>query len=466
MMPLIRKSLPSIPIKKQFMFLKSSIITILFSLLAIVSNAQDKKIIDQIVATIGRQAILQSDIESQAIQMRAQGYYTSGDLECEVFEELLFSKLLVNQAILDSIEVNDSEINSEMERRLNYFINQIGSEEKLEEYYKKSIADIKEEFRGIIKDQMLGQKMQQKITADLKVTPQEVKAYFKNIPDDSLPIVNMEFEMEQISVNPKIDELEILRIKDKLREFKDRITKGESFATLAVFYSEDPGSATRGGELGFVSRGDLVPEFSAVAFNLKEGEVSKIVKTEYGYHIIQLVEKKGERINVRHILMKPKINPEEKKKARQRLDSVRTEIINKEITFKEGCWKFSEDEDTRLNGGIIINPQTGNSKWEAGQLEPKLANAIQNLKVGEISAPFEAEDATGKTVYKIVLLKNKTEAHKANLTDDYQRIQDLALEKKKAEFVEEWVSKKVKNTYLRIDDDYKNCPFKNPVWKK
>jgi len=465
-MPLIRKSLPSIPTKKQFMFQKFSIISILFFLIFFGSQAQDKKIIDQIIATIGKQAILQSEVESQAMQMRAQGYYTSGDLECEVFEEILFSKLLVNQAILDSIEVNDSEVNAEMERRLNYFINQIGSEEKLEEYYKKPVADIKEEFRVVIKEQMLSQRMQQKITADLKVTPQEVKAFFKNIPEDSLPTINIEFEMEQISVSPKIEEMEILRIKDKLREYKERITQGESFATLAVFYSEDPGSATRGGELGFVSRGDLVPEFSAVAFNLKEGEVSKIVKTEYGYHIIQLVEKKGERINCRHILLKPKISPDEKKKARQRLDSVRTQIVTKEITFKEGCWKFSEDEDTRLNGGIIINPQTGNSKWEAGQLEPKLANAIQDLKVGEISTPFETVDASGQTVYKIVLLKTKTEAHVANLKDDYQRIQDLALEKKKTTFVDDWVSKKVKSTYLRIDDDYKNCAFKNPVWNK
>jgi peptidyl-prolyl cis-trans isomerase SurA len=465
-MPLIRKSLPSIPTKKQFMFQKFSILSILFFLIFIGSQAQEKKIIDQIIATIGKQAILQSEIESQAMQMRAQGYYTSGDLECEVFEEILFSKLLVNQAILDSIEVNDSEVNSEMERRLNYFINQIGSEEKLEEYYKKSIADIKEEFRVVIKEQLLSQRMQQKITADLKVTPQEVKAFFRSIPEDSLPTINIEFELEQISVSPKIEEVEVLRIKDKLREFKERITQGESFATLAVFYSEDPGSATRGGELGFVSRGDLVPEFSAVAFNLKEGEVSKIVKTEYGYHIIQLVEKKGERINCRHILLKPKISPDEKRKARQRLDSVRTQIVAKEITFKEGCWKFSEDEDTRLNGGIIINPQTGNSRWEAGQLEPKLANAIQDLKVGDISAPFETVDASGQAVYKIVLLKTKTEAHQANLNDDYQRIQDLALEKKKTEFVDDWVSKKVKSTYLRIDDDYKNCAFKNPVWNK
>ncbi|HAM98249.1 MAG TPA: peptidylprolyl isomerase [Marinilabiliales bacterium] len=442
----------------------------ILSLLTILSffsvHAQDKKVIDQVVVIIGKQVILQSDIETQAMQMKAQGYYSSGDIMCEILEEMMYSKLLVNQAILDSVEVGDSEINSEMERRLNYFINQIGSEEKLEEYYKKSIPEIKEEFREVIKDQLLAQRMQQKVTADLKVTPQEVKSFYKSIPNDSLPIINTEFELEQITINPKIEEVEVLRIKDRLREFKDRITNGESFATLAVLYSEDPGSATRGGELGFVSRGDLVPEFSAVAFNLKEGEVSKIVKTDYGYHIIQLVEKKGERINCRHILMKPKISPTEKLKARQRLDSVRTIIVNKELTFKEACWKYSEDQDTRMNGGIMVNPSSGNSKWEASSLEPKVAYAIQNLKVGEVSKPFESEDANGKTVYKIVMLKAKSEPHPANLTDDYQRIQDLTLEKKKTEFMEDWVTKKVENTFLHIDDDFSNCAFKNPVWKK
>ncbi len=448
------------------MFQKIKIL-LLLSILTIISvQAQDKKILDQVVAIIGKQVILQSDLETQAIQLKAQGYYSSGDLLCEILEEMMYSKLLVNQAILDSVEVGDSEINSEMERRLNYFINQIGSEAKLEEYYKKSIPEIKEEFREVIKDQLLAQRMQQKVTADLKVTPQEVKSFYKSLPKDSLPIINTEFELEQITVNPKIEEIEILRIKDRLREFKDRITNGESFATLAVLYSEDPGSATRGGELGFVSRGDLVPEFSAVAFNLKEGEVSKIVKTDYGFHIIQLVEKKGERINCRHILMKPKISPTEKLKARQRLDSIRTYITNKELTFKEACWKYSEDQDTRMNGGIMVNPSSGNSKWEASSLEPKVAYAIQNLKVGEVSKPFEAEDANGKTVYKIVLLKSKSEPHQANLNDDYQRIQDLTLEKKKGEFMEDWMTKKVKNTFLHIDDDFKNCAFENRVWKK
>lgn len=428
------------------------------------AKTQDKVVVDQVVAVVGKQIILLSDIENQALQMRAQGYYSSGDIKCEVLEEMLYGKLLVNQALLDSVEVSDSEINSEMERRLNYFINQIGSEEKLEEYYKKSIPEIKEDFREVIRDQLLSQRKQQEATADLKVTPQEVKNFYKNLPKDSIPIVNTQFELEQIIINPEVKESEILRVKDRLREFKERITKGENFATLAVLYSEDPGSATKGGDLGFFGRGDMVSEFSAVAFNLDEGEVSKIVKTDYGFHIIQLVEKKGERINCRHILMKPKISPEEKATASMKLDTIRSSIVNEEISFKEACWKYSEDEDTRLNGGVMVNQMTGNSKWEAAHLEPKIAYAISKLKVGEISKPFETQDENGKTVYKIVLLKEKTEPHPANLKDDYQVIQDLALEKKKNEFMEKWVAKTIKSTYIKIDDDFKNCTFDNSAW--
>ncbi len=436
------------------------------TLLCILNNSygQTPKVVDKVVAVIGKQTILLSDIENQVLQLRAQGYYTSGDIRCEVLEEMLYNKLLVNQAILDSVEVGEAEINSELERRLNYFINQIGSEEKLEEYYKKTIPEIKEEFREVIKEQMLAQRMQGKVTADLKVTPQEVRSFYKSLPEDSLPVVNTKFEIGQIMIKPKVQEAEILRITDQLRSFKDRVAKGESFSTLAVLYSEDPGSARKGGELGFVSRNDLVPEFSAVAFNLKVGEVSKVVKTDYGYHIIQLIEVKGERINCRHILLKPRIAPEEKVKARQKLDSVRTLINNKTLGFKEACWQYSDDEDTRMNGGVMLNPYTGNSWFEASELEPKIAYAIRDLETGQVSAPFEADDANGRSVFKIVMLREKTEPHPANLNDDYQLIQDKALEKKQNDFMQEWVTQIVKKTYIRIDDDYKKCSFDNKAW--
>jgi peptidyl-prolyl cis-trans isomerase SurA len=444
------------------------ILLILLIATTVVDNvkAQDKVVIDQIVAIVGKQVILQSDVETQVLQMKSQGYYTSGDMKCEMLENMLYAKLLVNQAALDSIDVSKSEVESEMERRLNYFITQIGSEEKLEEYYKKPIQDIKDSFRESIKEQLLSQRMQQQATADLKVTPQEVREFYKKIPKDSLPIINTQFEIEQIIVKPQIKETEILRVKDELREFKKRINEGANFATLAVLYSDDPGSAPRGGELGFVARGDLVPEFSAVAFNLKPGEVSKIVKTDYGYHIIQLIEIKGERINCRHILLKPKIDPLEKQKVKQKLDTVRQSIINKEVTFEDACWKYSQDENTRLNGGMLINPATGNSHWEASQLQPKIAFAIKNLKIGDISEPFEDADDNGRTIFKIVMLKAKIPPHPANLTEDYKRIQDLTLEEKKVNFMDNWVVEKMKNTYLHIDKDFAKCKFKDPVWSK
>lgn len=441
----------------------SLLVAISFSWIS--SIAQQGKVVDEIVAIVGKQTILLSEIENQVIQLRAQGYYSKKDIRCEVLESMLKQKLLVNQAILDSVEVSDAEVTSEMERRLNYFISQIGSEEKLEEFYGKSMRDIKTEFSEVIKDQILVQRMQQQLTKDINVTPQEVREYYNSLPKDSVPIINMEFELEQIAIYPQVKESEILRVKDQLRDFKTRIANGESMATLAVLYSEDPGSATKGGELGFVGRADLVTEFSAVAFNLKEGEVSKIVKTDYGYHIIQLIEKKGERINCRHILLKPKIGFEEKKYAQLKLDSVIQSISSKQFTFKEACWKYSEDENTKLNGGAVINPMTGNSRFEAPQLDPKTAYAIKNLNQGDISTPFETVDENGKTVYKVVRLKLKTEPHKADLKQDYQKIQDLTLNKKKDEFTDNWLKKQVKKTFIRLDDKYKSCDFENSAWK-
>jgi peptidyl-prolyl cis-trans isomerase SurA len=442
---------------------KTALLSILF--LSLNTFSQDKKIIDQVVAIIGKQVILQSEIENQCIQLKAQGYYTSSDLQCEVLEEILDSKLLVNQAILDSVEVKDADVNRELERRLNYFINQIGSEEKLEEYYKKSIAEIKEEFRDIIKDQLLSQQMVQKVTADITVTPQEVRAYYKSLDKDSIPMINTQFEIDQIAILPKVAETEILRIKEQLREYKTRVTNGESFATLAVLYSEDTRTAVKGGELGFVGRGDLVPEFSAVAFNLEPGEVSKVVRTDEGYHIIQLIEKKGERINCRQILLRPKISATEKMNATLKLDSIRTSVMNHQYTFKEACWKYSEDENSRMNGGVMVNPYTGNSLYEADQLDPKVANAISRMEVGQISQPFEAIDEMGRPVLKIVQLRNKIQPHKANLDNDYQLLQDKAIERKKGEFMLKWVAQKIKLTYIKIDDTYKNCSFQNKAWK-
>ena len=436
-------------------------------MLALPSMAQQEGvIIDKVVAIVGRQIVMYSDIETQKMQVKAQNYALPEDIDCQILEQGMYQKLLVNQAIMDTVEVSEAQVTAETDRRINYYVAQIGSEEKLEEYYNKKMPELREDLLEIVKEQLTAQNMEDEVTRDVTVTPQEVRDCFKALPKDSLPIINTEFEIEQLSISPKIEEAEILRIKDRLREFKTRVANGESFSTLAVLYSEDPGSAMKGGELGFMSRNDLVPEFSAVAFNLVPNEVSKVVKTEYGYHIIQLIERRGERMNCRHILLKPQVSANEKKNAIMRLDTIRQKIVNKEITFKEACWMFSDDEDTRLNGGVMINPYTGTSLFEAEQLDPKVANAIRNLEVGEISKPFETEDDQGNTVCKIVLLRSKTKPHKANLSQDYQRIQNLAIERKKGEVLEEWITNTIENTYIKIDDDFKKCKFRNKEWIK
>lgn len=436
-------------------------------MLALPSMAQDNGIVlDKIVAIVGRQIVMYSDIEMQKLQVKTQNYSLPEDIDCQILEQGLYQKLLINQAIMDTVEVSEAQVTAETDRRINYYVSQIGSEEKLEEYYKKKMPELREDLLDVVKEQLTAQNMEDYVTRDVTVTPQEVRDCFKSVPKDSLPTINTEFEIEQLSISPKIEETEILRIKDRLREFKERVAKGESFSTLAVLYSEDPGSAMKGGELGFMSRNDLVQEFSAVAFNLTPNEVSKVVKTEYGYHIIQLIERRGERMNCRHILLKPQVSAAEKKNAMMRLDTIRQKIVNKEVTFKDACWMFSEDEDTRRNGGIMLNPYTGTSLFEAEQLDPKVANAIRGLEVGEISKPFETEDDQGNTVCKIVLLRSKTKPHKANLTQDYQRIQNMAIERKKGDVLEEWLANTIDATYIKIDDDYKKCKFRNKEWLK
>lgn len=442
------------------------IFIIAITLISIISvQAQENQVIDQIVAVVGKNIILHSDIENQYIQLKSQRYYSSGaDIKCDIFEELLFQKLLLNQAQLDSIEVSDKEIESTLDRRMEYFIEQAGSKEKLEEYLKKSILEIKDDFKDMIKEQMITERMQGVITKDIKITPAEVREFFKKFPQDSLPIINPEFEIQQIVKYPPVSEEEINSVKASLEDFRERVKNGGNFGTLAVLYSEDPGSAKKKGELGFVGRGDLVPEFAAIAFKLKEGEVSRIVKTEFGYHIIQLIEKRGEKINARHILLKPKVSAAAIAQAKSSLDSIKTSIDNNEITFAEAAAKYSEDKNTSNNGGLVANPYTGSPKFEASQLDPTTFYAVNRLKTGDVSTPIETKDEKEKAVYKIVKLKSKTQPHKANLKDDYQRIQELAISGKKQKALEEWILQKQKSTYVHIDDSYKFCEFKYGNW--
>ena len=432
------------------------------------STAQEGKIIDQIIAIVGSNIILQSDIENQYLQAQAQGYLSRGDLKCEILEELLYQKLLLNQANLDSIEVTESQVESALDTRLKMFINQVGSEEKLEQYFNKSILEIKSDLKDIIRDQMLTQKMQGKITDEIKITPSDVRSYYKNIPKDSLPLINAEYQIEQIVKYPAVSEKEKQEVKEKLEGFSSQVIEGKKkFSTLAILYSEDKESAKSGGDLGYVGRADLVPEFAAAAFNLKEkDEISKVVETQYGYHIIQLIERKGERVNVRHILLSPKPSVESIIKSGNYLDSITSLIRTGKITFENAAQKFSEDEKTKNNGGLLINEETGSSKLTADEIDKITSIYLKNIVQGEISKAFETKDDKSRTVYKIIYLKSLTLPHTANLTDDYQRIQDMALANKKQKTVDEWINKKLKSTYIHIDDTFIKCKFKNATWIK
>lgn len=430
-----------------------------------VASSQDKTI-DQIIANVGDNYILKSEIENQFIQIESKTDFKGVDLKCNILEELLYQNLLLNQAALDSLTVSDKEIDSQLDRKLRYFVSQVGSEKKLEEYFNKSIIDIKTELRESLKKQMLSEKMQDKLTGNIKVTPSEVRQYFKSIPTDSIPIINEQIEYEQIVLFPVTTEIEKLAVKERLNGLRERILKGDKFSTLAVLYSEDPGSATKGGELGLLGRSDLVPEFAAIAFKLKDGEVSRIVETEYGYHIIQLIERLGEQINVRHILLTPKADPKSAVKSRSRLDSLATSIRLDSITFKKAAEKYSQDNDTKFNGGLAVNPYTNNSRFDIDQLDATTSYWLKKLKIGEISSPFEFTNEKAQKCYKIIRLKARYPTHKANLADDYQTLQEYSISLKKQEIMKNWVEKEQRTTYIHIDNSYKNCDFRYKGWIK
>ncbi len=441
----------------------NKIIITIFSFFTMLSvNAQqDGKVLDKILAVVGENTIFMSEIESQIVSMRANGVLVDDKARCQMFEELLFQKLLLHQAAIDSITVTDAEVEGEIERRLNYFIAQIGSEKKLEQYYKKSIEEIKEEFRKIVKEQMVSQRMQGQITGNVKVTPKEVKTYYNSIDPDSIPTIESEVEYAQILINAKESENAKKEAYDKINGFRERIINGEEFSTLAILYSEDEGSAKNGGELGFLGRAELVPEFSAVAFKLKNKAVSEIVETEFGYHIIQLIERRGQKVNVRHILVKVKVDEDEVQKAKNLADSVYNIIQTDTINFEKLALKHSNDKATKKNGGLAVNPQTATSIFYIDQVNPQVYYTLEKMKVGEVSKPVPAQDTNGKKGYRIIKLITKTEPHKATIEEDYDKVKAAALADKQNKATLEWVSKKAKNTYVKISNDYKECAFEN-----
>lgn len=421
-----------------------------------------RKAIDRVIAVVGGNITLQSELETQYLQMLSNGYEPNDDSKCIILEELLYGNLLLHQSKVDSLEVGETEVEDEMNRRLSYFISQLGSQEKLEEYYEKSILEIKEEFRGLIKNQLLTQQMQKKISGDVKVTPAEVRTYFMNIPKDSLPRINAELELGRIMKRPEVTPEQKAEAKAKSLELRERVRKGEGFRALAILYSEDPGSSKKGGELGFFKRGMMVPEFDAIAFRLEEDSVSPVFESAFGFHFMQMIERRGEEVNVRHILIKPKTSILDMERARLFLDSMYTLIKEEKITFAAVAEKYSDDEESKINGGMMYNPQTSSSKFDMEDLssiDQKLFLTVDNMKAGDISRPVKSQSADGKESYNLYYLKSRTEPHVANLQDDYQKIQAAALVNKQNIVIEQWINSKVAKTYVNIHDDFKDCHF-------
>ncbi len=442
----------------------SKYLIIVFTLLLSFTAAAQPLMIDRVVAVVGDYTILQSDIESQYLQMRAQRV-TLPDLRCNILRSFLEQKLMLDQAKIDSIEVSESTVNTELENRMQYFINQIGGQDELEAYFGKTILEIKEDFRESMREQLITQKMEQKLTGDIKVTPSEVRKFYNGLNPDSIPTVDAQVEMQQIVADPPLSEDAIFEVKEKLLELRKRIMDGESFETLAILYSEGP-SASNGGDIGYKSRGELDPVYAKAAFALKKGGISKIVESEFGYHIIQLVDRKDDRVDTRHILMKPKINPEARQKAIARLDSIVGAIRKDSVTFDKAARYYSQDKNTAMNSGLVVNPETGSSQFELKQLDTKDYLVVRDLKVGEISDPYESTDENGKTIYKVVRLKSRTNPHKANLDQDYMMIQMMALAQKRQNVIDKWIQNKQKDTYIHIDDSFKTCDFIKNGWLK
>jgi len=434
-----------------------------------VKEANPASVIDEVIWVVGDEAILKSDVEAMRLQSEMEGKTWDGDPDCVIPEQLAVQKLFLHQAELDSIEVTEAEVAQNVEAQISFWIQRAGSKEKLEEYKRASITELRQQMHDEFRNQQLIQKEQQKLVEDIAVSPADVRKYFNELPADSIPVVPTEVEVQIITMTPKVEQSEIDRIKNQLREYTDRVTKGEtSFATLARLYSEDPGTARQGGEFGeYVGRGALDPAFANVAFNLTDPKkISKIVESEYGYHIIQLVDRRGDRINARHILLKPHVTAAAIEQAVNRLDSIGMDIKAGKFTFDEAATFISDDKDTRSNNGLMANSADNmrTSKFQMKDLPSEVAKVVDTMKVGEISQAFQMINMKGKTVCAIVKLKSRVDTHKATITEDFQVMKDVVLAKRRQDFIHEWIAKKIKSTYVRINNRYKNCNFEYQGW--
>lgn len=441
------------------------------ALLFIVATALSKpakNIIDEVVWIVGDEAIFRSDVEEQYAQMRSDGNVPAGDPYCFIPEQIAVEKLFLHQAKIDTVEAPEGQVQSGVDRRINFFIANLGSKEKVEEYFRKPLPQLREQLVEMMRNNYIVEQVQAGLTKNIKPTPREVRAYFDQLPEDSIPYVPLQVEVQVVQINPVIPRQEIEDIKSRLREFADRVNRGETeFSTLAFMYSED-GSAMQGGELGFHGRADFVPEFSNVAFNLSDpNKVSRIVETEYGYHIIQLVEKRGDQVNVRHILLRPHVSDADLRAAVQRLDSVASDIRGGKFTFEEAARYISQDKDSKNNRGVMMNQNTGSSRFEMQELPPEIAGVVENMQPGDISeAIVMKQQAKNQDVAVVVRLTNRIPGHRANLSDDYNLIKQMYENKKREDIIRAWVEKKIKETYVRIEEGWESCDFKYDGWVK
>lgn len=441
----------------------------LYALLAFVASAQNN-IAEEVAWVVGDQPIWKSEIEEQYNNMQYEKASIPGDPYCTIPEQMAIEKLYLHQADIDTITVPDASVMAEVDARLNFYIQQLGSKEKMEQYFRKSMPEMREAMVDMVRNSYRVRQVQQELTKNVKATPSDVRKFYDELPKDSVPYVPMQVEVQILTLNPVIPRQEIEDVKARLRDFADRVTSGEKeFSTLAILYSEDKETGMRGGETGFMGRAHLDPEYAAVAFNLNDPKkVSKIVESQYGYHIIQLIEKRGDRINTRHILLRPKVSENDLVDAVNRLDSLRTDMVdNKKFTFEEAVGYLSQDKETRNNRGIMVNPATGTPRFGMADLPQEVAKKINTMSVGEISEPFVMIDPKlNREVVAIVKLSDRIEGHKANIADDYQTIKDLYENQRRNEILRQWLENKIKNTYVRIEDGWRNCDFIHSGWIK
>ena len=438
------------------------------------ADNKNKSIVDEVAWIVGDQAIFRSEVEEMYSQMRSEGQVIAGDPYCVIPERIAVEKLYLHQAKIDTIEAPESRVHAMAEERLNSFIANLGSKEKVEEYFRKPLPMLREQMLEVIRNNAIVQQVQQNLTKDIKSTPSEVRKYFDSLPIDSVPYIPLQVEVQIISLNPAVPRQEIDDVKARLRDFSDRVNRGDAdFSTLAIMYSEDPGSRRQGGELGFNGRAGWVPEFSNVAFNLNDPKkVSRIVETEYGYHILQLIAKRGDQVNVRHILLRPHVSEEDLQKSVVRLDSIRKEIVAGTFSFDEAARYISQDKDTRNNRGVMMNKDqmsqnAGSSRFEMQELPPEIARRVEKMNVGDISEAFIMTDASkNKEIAAVIRLTNRIEGHRANLSEDFTLIKQMYEMHQRNEVLKEWLENKIKETYVRIEDGWNNCDFRYEGWVK